>query len=339
MNYYGNPILNESSTLISWLLTGDVSIQYQVYRDLLGVDKLELQKRIANEGWGAKLLSLRKANGHWGRDFYQPKWISSHYTLLDLKNLGIAKDIKEIKETIGLILKTRKSSDGGINPAKTVPNSDVCVNGMFLNYASYFEIDEVELKSIVDFLLLQQMPDGGFNCFSNQGGAKHSSLHTTISVLEGILEFSKNGYQYRLDELKKSQKESEEFILDHQLFKSHRTGQIIDKRFLMLSYPSRWRYDILRALDYFQSSNLDCRQAGHSIIQPTCRMAGDPIDSRMIDAVEVLLKKRCSNGTWPLQAKHPGQTHFDMEKTGNPSRWNTLRALRVLKWVGINVGV
>jgi hypothetical protein len=328
MNYNRNSILNESTALISWLLTGDVSIQYQTHRDLLGVDKPELKQLIATEGWGAKLLSLRKANGHWGRDFYQPKWISSHYTLLDLKNLGIAKDIKEIKETIGVILKTRKSFDGGINPAKTVPNSDVCVNGMFLNYASYFEIDEVELKSIVDFLLLQQMPDGGFNCFSNQGGAKHSSLHTTISVLEGILEFSKNGYQYRLAELKKSQKESEEFILDHQLFKSHRTGKIIDKRFLMLSYPSRWRYDILRALDYFQSSN-----------HPITQSANHPIDSRMIDAVEVLLKKRCSNGTWPLQAKHPGQTHFDMEETGSPSRWNTLRALRVLKWVGIIVGV
>jgi hypothetical protein len=231
--------------IISWLLTGDVSIQYQTHRDLLGVDKHELQKRIATEGWGAKLLSFRMPNGHWGQGFYQPKWISNHYTLLDLKNLSIAKDIKAIKETIDLILKTRKSADGGINPAKTVPNCDVCINGMFLNYACYFNTDEIELKSIVVFQLAQQMVDGGFNCNFNQIGAKHSSLHTTISVLEGILEYERNGYKFRLAELKKAQKECEEFILEHKLFKSHRTGAVIDKRFLMLSYPSRWRYDVL----------------------------------------------------------------------------------------------
>ena len=321
--------------IISWLLSGDVSIQYQTHRDLLGIDKPDLQQRIATEGWGAKLLSLRKPNGHWGRDFYQPKWISSHYTLLDLKNLCIQKDIKEIKETIELILKTRKSIDGGINPAKTVPNSDVCVNGMFLNYASYFETDESELKSIIDFLLSQQMADGGFNCFSNFYGAKHSSLHTTISVLEGILEYSKSGYPYRLDELKRAQIESEEFILEHKLFKSHRTDEVIDKRFLMLSYPSRWRYDILRALDYFQSTKQYLLNSNQSIIQSTNQL----VDSRFDDAIQILLRKRRPHGTWPLQAKHPGQTHFEMEETGKPSRWNTLRALRVLKWCGLDVGL
>jgi hypothetical protein len=313
--------MNSSDSVIKWLLSGDVSIQYQTHRDLLGVDKPDLQKRIASEGWGERLLSLRNPNGHWGRDFYQPKWISSHYTLLDLKNLCIAKDIKEIKATIDLIVRTRKSPDGGINPAKTVPNSDVCVNGMFLNYASYFETDKADLKSIVDFLLSQQMPDGGFNCFSNQGGAKHSSLHTTLSVIEGIQEYSKSGYSYRLEELQKAQSESEEFILEHKLFKSHRTGEVIDKRFLMLSYPSRWRYDILRALDYFQSST-----------PPIIQSVNHPIDQRFSEALKVLLSKRHPDGTWPLQAKQPGQTHFDMEQTGKPSRWNTLRALRVMKW-------
>lgn len=314
--------MNRSDSVIKWLLSGDVSIQYQTHRDLLGDDKPDLKQRIATEGWGAKLLSLRSPNGHWGRDFYQPKWISSHYTLLDLKNLCIARDIKEIKDTIYLILRTRKSADGGINPAKTVPSSDVCVNGMFLNYACYFGTGEDDLKSIVDFLLSQQMPDGGFNCFSNQGSAKHSSLHTTISVLEGILEYHKNGYKYRLGELNKARNESEEFMLEHKLFKSHRTGEVIDKRFLMLSYPSRWRYDILRAMDYFQSAASPIKQS-----------LTHPIDPRMDDAKEVLLKKRRSDGTWPLQAKHPGKTHFDMEETGKPSRWNTLRALRVLKWL------
>ena len=106
--------------------------------------------------------------------------------------------------------------------------------------------------------------------------------------------------------------------MQHNLFRSDRTGEIIDKRMLMLSYPSRWRYDILRALDYFQFAGVD-------------------YDPRMQDALDVLLKKRRKDNRWPVQAKHPGQTHFEMEKTGGPSRWNTLRSLRVLKHFGLSV--
>ena len=206
--------------LIAWLLEGDVSIQYQVHRDLLGVEKPELQERIATEGWGAKFLSFRKPEGHWGRGFYQVKWISSHYSLLDLKHLGISPTNQKIRESIEFIAQNHKLTDGGINPAKQRPDSDVCINGMFLNYACYFEIDQAELNSVVDFIIQHHMADGGFNCRSNQGGAVHSSLHTTISILEGILEYTKNGYVYRVDELEKIAKASREFI---------RTGEIINK--------------------------------------------------------------------------------------------------------------
>ena len=137
-------------------------------------------------------------------------------------------------------------------------------------------------------------------------------MHSTLSVAEGILEYAKNGYRYRLKELKKAEEQSRAFLLDHKLFRSDRTGKIIDKKMLMLSYPSRWRYDILRAMDYF-------------------RLACVEYDSRMDDAMNVLFRKRRADNRWPLQARHPGQTHFEMEKAGKPSRWNTLRALRVLK--------
>ena len=297
--------------IICWLLDGDVSVQYQVNRDLLNTELPALRKRISKEGWGAQFLSYRNKNGHWGRGFYQPKWISSHYTLLDLKNLGIDLDNEPIRKTIGLILRGRKGSDGGVNPGKTVKNSDVCVNGMFLNYACYFKIPVMSIESIIDFLISLQMRDGGFNCNLNQGGAVHSSLHSTISVLEGLHEYTVNWYRYRLTELTPIVEEAKEFILQHKLFRSDRTNQVIDKRMLMISYPSRWRYDILRALDYFQST-------------------GDEYDERMQDALDVLVKKRRKDGTWPVQAKHPGQIHFDMEQSGKPSRWNTLRALRVL---------
>ena len=299
--------------LLEWLLKGDVSIQYQVHRDLLGIENPSLQDRIATEGWGAKFLSFRRSEGHWGQRFYQPKWISSHYTLLDLKHLAISPDNQAIRQSILQVIDTLKGSDGGISPFGAEQKCDVCLNGMFLNYASYFGMKEDNLKSIIDFLLTERMKDGGFNCHSNTIGATHSSVHSTISVLEGILEFTKSGYTYRREDLQNAEKESIEFLLQHNLYKSHKTGEIINKKIVMLSYPSRWKYDILRALDYLQN-------------------AGVRYDPRMQDALDLLKKKRLKDGRWPVQAKHPGQTHFDMEKTGDASRWNTLRALRVLKY-------
>lgn len=295
------------------MLTGDVSIQYQVYRDLLGKERKDLQKRIATEGWGKRFLSKRKSHGHWGRGFYQPKWISSPYTLLDLKNLRIDPVAPQILETIHKIVQEEKSADGGVNPGKTIQNSDVCINGMFMNYACYFGLDESLLRSIVDFILSQTMSDGGFNCRLNRIGAVHSSLHTTLSILEGIHEYDRNGYTYRLRELRDAEKSSREFILMHQLYISDRTGEIIHPSFLRMPYPSRWKYDILHALDYFQSSRVKW-------------------DERMRPAINFLLSKRSANLTWRLNAGHSGQTHFEMESAGKPSRWNTLRAMRVLKW-------
>jgi hypothetical protein len=301
--------------LFNWLLDSDVAIQYQVYRDLLNEERPDLRARIATEGWGAQFLAARRPEGHWGRGFYQPKWISTHYTLLDLHHLGIAPDNLLISESITQILENHKEADGGVNPAGTIKSSDVCVNGMFLNYAAYFRMPAEPLYSIVNFLIAMQMHDGGFNCQSNRQGAVHSSLHSTISVLEGIAEYLANGYAYRADELGAVAREAQEFLLQHRLFRSDHTGEIIHPRFLMLSYPSRWFYDILRALDYFRS-------------------VGAAYDHRMQDALDVLLQKRRKDGTWSLQAKHPGQTHFDMERPGQPSRWNTLRALRVWRHFG-----
>ncbi len=299
--------------IIDWLLEGDVSIQYQTYRDLLNDDRPILQRKIESEGWGLRFLSERKQDGHWGQRFYQPKWISTHYTLLDLKNLNLFPDNQTIKETIYQVFASEKGHDGGILPIGSTQKSDVCVNGMVLNYSAYFRIEEEYLKSVVDFLLTEKMKDGGFNCQSNRIGATHSSLHSTLSVLEGFLEYERNGYKYRLNEVIESKKEAHEFILMHQLYRSDKTGEIINPNFLKLYYPGRWYYDILRALDYFQLAKVQ-------------------YDNRMKDAIEVILQKRTKEGLWKLASKHPGQVHFEMEQAGKHSRWNTLRAMRVLKY-------
>jgi hypothetical protein len=299
--------------VINWLLDGDISIQYQVYRDLLDNNRTEFQDRIEREGWGQNYLSKRKSNLHWGDHFYQPKWISTHYTLLDLRNLNISPDHAAIKETINKVLNLNKALDGGIKLGpSTSQYSDICVNGMLLNYASYFKSEEKMLYSIVDSILNEVLPDGGFNCRSTRSGAKHSSLHTTISVLEGLFEFQKNCIPYRKEDIKNAIELAEEFILIHQLYLSDRTGEIINKEFVKIPYPGRWRYDILRALDYFQYS-------------------GKNWDPRIKKAADIIQYKRKKDGTWMLNAPYPGQVHFSMEKAGKASRWNTLRALRVLK--------
>lgn len=310
----------DNETIISWLLDGDVSIQFQVYRDLIHVRRLDLQERITKEGWGARLITERKKDGHWGQGYYQPKWISSHYTLLDLKNLNCHHYNHDIRESINMVLDTQKALDGGIclGPS-TKEFSDICVNAMLLNFAAYFRISEDKLESIVDSILDEIMEDGGFNCRTTRTGAKHSSLHTTISVLEGFLEFKRAGYDYRLDEIELAETTAREFILKHKLFLSDHTGEIIHKDFLKMPYPWRWKYNITRAMDYFRASDTEW-------------------DERMRPAMEEILKRRKSSGLWTCNAAHPGKIHFIMESAGKPSRWNTLICLRVLDKYRNNLG-
>ena len=291
--------------LINWLLEGDVN------RDLLGKDCKTLQNKISKEGWGNRFLSKQNKNGHWGRGFYTPKWTSTHYTLLDLKNLNISPDVKRVRNPVQMILNDEMSHEKKISKRIRIVNSDICINGMVLNYASYFKAKEEQLKSLVDYLLDNQMPDGGYNCLSTRKGAVHSSLHTTLSVLEGLYEFRKQGYRYRFNEIKIVEKQCAEFILLHKLYKSDRTGKTIRNEFTRLPYPSRWRYDILRCLDFFAYANYN-------------------YDKRMKDALDLLISRRKKDGKWKLTAKYPGDIHFEMEKAGKPSRWNTLRSLRVL---------
>lgn len=279
-----------------------------------------LQRRIATEGWGARFLSLQRPDGHWGRGYYQPKWTSTHYTLLDIRNLEPPPDLRTVRSVIEQTLAQMTGPDGGVNFSPTFIRenrpTDVCVNGMFLNVAAYFRVTGKRLRELADLLLASRMGDFGWNC-EQWRGATHSSMHTTISVLEGLTAFGGADPAYRAHEIEEAIDAGAGFLLEHELYKSHRTGKMIDECFLMLSYPCRWRYDILRALDWFAR-------------------AGRPRDPRLRPALEILARKRRVDGTWPLQNRHPGAVHFDMEPTGRPSRWNTLRAARVMMAYGEN---
>jgi hypothetical protein len=303
--------LDKNSEIIKWLLAGDVSIQYQVNRDLLNSSKKELEQlrsRIPSEGWGKKFLSLRDAKtGLWGGAIYSPKWISTHYTLLDLKNLCIPQSNREYIESSKIIFDKLWVNTKGVAKAR---KQDVCICGMLLSICSYAKFPQTMFNDIIDYIILHHMPDGGWNC-SWWKGSKKSSLHTTLTVLECIRDLELNNYTYRFDELKILRNEAHELLLKRHLFKSLSTGEEIKPQFLLMPYPCRWKYDILRCLDYFQSVKA-------------------PYDERMKDALDIVLKKRRKNGRWGVSSRYSGLVHFDMEKGGADSRWNTLRALRVL---------
>jgi len=298
--------------ILKWLMSGDPAVRYQTKRDLPDADDKELetlQRDVAREGWGKELLALRDPEtGKWGGGWYTPKWISTHYTLLLLKKMDIHPETPEYVESARLLLDHLWFDQGLVRKDLY---QDMCVSGMLLGICAYGKIESPKLHEITDYILQHHFNDGGWNCSWNRG-ATHSSLHTTLSILEAIRDYEDSGYTYRRDELISQRDEAHEFILRHRLYKSERTGEIIKKQFLMLSFPDRWKYNILRCLDYFQSVDL-------------------PYDPCMEDALGIILKKRRKDGTWPLQHKIQGLVHFDMEETGKPSRWNTLRALRVLK--------
>jgi hypothetical protein len=299
---------------IAWLLNGDPAIRYHVYKDILFSDSatIELERgKITEFGWGRRLLDLQDNSGLWANAYYSPKWTSTFYTLLTLKDLG-AKSHQKILKACLILLDKGFFHDGGINFWKSRNQSETCVTGMFLTILSHFNIKDAPLKSLAIHLLNQQMPDGGWNCESNRG-AIHSSFHTTISVLEGLWEYQKVTESGHILDLKDAESKGIEFLLQHHLYKSHNTGKIVDPKMLKLTFPARWKYDIIRCLDYFQQRN-------------------QPKDPRMADALDVIKSKQTKEGFWNLEYKHLAKVFFDFEKVGQPSHWNTLRAIRVLNW-------
>jgi len=309
--------------LIRWLLNGDPAIRWQTMRDLAGASGLAVkreQRKIARDGWGARLLAEQDRSGRWAAGksgdggLYSPKWTSTTYTMLLLRDFGLPADNPQARKACKLLLNEGLQSDGGINYgvwAKWTKRSETCVTGMVLSLLSHFEYDDPRLETIAQHLLEQQMPDGGWNC-RRADGATHSSVNTTISVLEGLRLYELcRGHKVR--EVRAAQRRAREFLLVHRLFRSHRTGEIIKPAFVRFAFPPRWHYDILRALDYFQAVDA-------------------PRDARLSEAIDVVRNARREDRRWPLQHTYKGKAYFEMERVGAPSRWNTLRSLRVLRW-------
>ncbi len=297
---------------LEWLLSGDPAIRWQAFRDLANApaQKVERERnKVATEGWGARLLKRQARKGTWAGGLYTPKWKSTTYTALMLRDLGLSPRNRQARIACALLLNHGMCGDGGIDYGSG--QSETCITGMVLSILSYFRYEDERLDTVADHLLRRQMEDGGWNCRLPRG-ATHASMHTTISVLEGLRMYEKHRPR-RARAIRSAQARGREFLLQHRLFRSHRTGEVIKRDFVRIAYPPRWHSDFLRALDYV-------------------REVDAPRDERLSDAVSLLKEKRRPDGLWSLEHRYRGKVFFEMERLGTPSRWNTLRALRVLRW-------
>lgn len=306
----------ETVTIMDWLLDSDPAIRWQVMRDLTheAPDVIVAERsRIATEGWGAMLLALQGPDGKWGGRPWSHDWTDTFHVLELLRRLGLDPGSEQARRAIRLVREQVTWRD----PDFETPWADnpffageiePCINGNTVVTGAYFGVD---MTPLVDRLLGEQLPDGGWNC-EVENGATVSSMETTINVLEGLLE-----YERAIDGeagVGEARRRGEAYLLDRGLFRRKTTGEVIDARWLRFSFPHWYHYDVLRALEYL-------------------RAAGVTPDERVSEAIGVVESHRDPDGRWPLQNVYDGDAHVQMEEgEGAPSRWNTLRAMRVLDW-------
>ena len=308
--------------VIDWLLDSDPAIRWQVLRDLEDApdDVVAGERaRVASEGWGARLLALQGEDGQWAggacfpagyfehRDEYQGQpWTSTLPTLQLLHDLGVDPTDSRVRRAVALVRENCRWEHAG-QPFFS-GEVEPCINGRVVTLGAYFEH---AVESVVERLLGEQLEDGGWNCEAENGSVR-SSFATTINVLEGLLAYERTAGGSPTSIA--ARRRAEQYLLERRLLRRMSTGQVVDASWLQFSFPVRWHYDVLRALDYF-------------------RAAGDAPDPRLKEAIALLRSKRQPDGTWLLENTHRGKVHFELEDgDGHPSRWNTLRALRVLNW-------
>ncbi len=297
--------------VIDWLLDADPSIRWQAMRDLTDTAPEIVaaeRSRIAAEGWGPRLLDQQRPDGHWGDGTATPLWWSNLYTLLFLRDLGLDPASERARTAIDLVRSNvtwgPEFGDSPFFEGEVEP----CINGRVVALGAYFGDRSARL---VDRLLRDQLVDGGWNCEAERGSVR-SSFHTTICVLEGLLAYEEAFGA--TSPVTAARERAQEYLLERRLLRRLSSGEIIDTAWTQSAFPTLWHYDVLRALDYL-------RAAG---VQP---------DARVEEAVAAVRERRQSDGRWLLDVRHRNTLHEEMAgPIGAPSRWITLRALRVLDW-------
>ena len=307
--------------VIRWLLDSDPSIRWQVMRDLTNAPVEEFaaeRAKVATEGWGAQLLTLQESDGRWGGAAWNLGWNSTMHVLMLLREMGLDPTSEEARRAVGLV--RDRVTWQGCGPQECDNNAffegeiEPCINGQVGAVGAYFGQN---VQGIVDRLLGEQLPDGGWNCEA-VNGSRRSSFNTTICVLEALLEYERAGGG--TPEVTEARLRGQEYLLERRLFRRRSTGEVIERdrkggtRWTRFAFPVWWHYDVLRGLEYLRS-------------------AGVTPDDRMTEVIDLVASKRDGDGRWSLEARYPGVMPVEIEEgVGRPSRWNTLRALRVLDW-------
>jgi hypothetical protein len=316
-------------SVIDWLLEGDPAIRWQVLRDLTNApagDVAAERARVEHDGWGARLLALEDPDGLWdggacfpasytGGEPGQP-WTATMHTLQTLELFGLDPGSPSARRAVGLVARNgrwehagQRYFDGEVEP---------CINGRTIETGAYFGVD---VAAVVERILGERLADGGWNCEAENGSVR-SSFDTTINVLDGLLAFERvtgseraaGGSAAGPAQVRAARRGGEEYLLERGLFRRQSTGAVVHAAYLEFAFPYYWHYDVLRALDYF-------------------RRSGAAPDPRMAEAVAIVRSRRQPDGRWLAGGPHPGRVYFDLDgAAGTPSRWNTLRALRVLGW-------
>ena len=318
------PKLNRS--VLRWLLDSDPAIRWQVLRDLTDAPAQEVaaeRARVATEGWGARLLSLQGGDGRWGGAAWNRGWNSTMHVLMLLRDLGLDPASNPARRAVGLV--RDRVTWKGCGPQECDDHAffegevEPCINGQVGAVGAYFGQD---VRGIIDRLLAEQLSDGGWNCEAPNGSTR-SSFNTTICVLEALLEHKRAGGG--TPEVTAARLRGQEYLLERRLFRRRSTGEVIaldrkgDTVWTRFAFPTWWHSAVLRGLEYL-------------------RRAGVAPDERVAEAIELVASKRAGDGRWPLETRHPGVMPVETDEgEGRPSRWITLRALRVLDWYSAGV--
>lgn len=308
-------------SVMRWLLDSDPSIRWQVMRDLIGApadDVAGERARVATEGAGARLLALQGADGRWGGAAWNRGWNSTMHILMLLRHMGLDPASDQARRAVGLV--RDRVTWKGCGPQECDGNPffagevEPCINGQVGAVGAYFGQD---VRGIIDRLITEQLPDGGWNCEAANGSTR-SSFNTTICVLEALLEHELRAGSS--PEVTAARLRGQEYILERRLFRRRSTGEVIERdrkggaAWTRFAFPTWWHYDVLRGLEYL-------------------RRAGVAPDERVAEAIDLVASKRDGDGRWLLEIRYPGEMPVETDDgEGRPSRWNTLRALRVLDW-------
>jgi hypothetical protein len=316
----------EADPVIDWLLNSDPSVRWQVMRDLLSSPEPEYRAeraKVETEGWGALLLGCADEDGQWAGGAFLPRdfdfsewqdvgqpWTATAFSLSQLRELGLDPSSDRIKRAVELIGANSRWDHAG--EPYWEGEVEECINGRTVADGAYFGVD---VSPLVDRLTGERMDDGGWNC-ERANGSVRSSFASTINVLEGLLEYERATGGTPAS--RQARKSGEEYLLERSLFRRLSTGEPVDEQYLSFVHPSRWRYDVLRALDYFRSA---------------ATLTGAAPDPRLGEAIDHIRSRRLEDGTWLLDWSLPGRVWLDVDDgAGKPSRWVTLRAMRVLSW-------